>query len=57
MPERIEFSWRNWRPTFSVDLDSFYKSIWLGWFLIVWCVPPGNKWWQIEDFSVSLMPD
>jgi len=57
MADRVEFTWSNWKPTFSMDLDSVYKSIWLGWWLITWCVPPHRKWWEIRDFKILLMPD
>ena len=42
---------------FSIDLKSFYKSIWLFGFLIVWCIPYDNHWYEVEDFSISFMPD
>lgn len=38
---------------FSMDLESFYKSIWLGPFLLTWCAPFGYP----QSFSLSFNPD
>jgi hypothetical protein len=32
---RITRSW--WPPFFGIDLKSYYRSIWIGWWLITWC--------------------
>lgn len=37
------------------DLHSFYKSIWLGWWLVTWCIPPYNTY-KPEEFSIHFQP-
>ena len=37
------------RPLFSIDLKSYYKSIWFFWWLITWRFELG----RIDDFNIS----
>jgi len=37
------------RPSFNIDLKSFYKSIWFFWWLITWSFEFG----RIEHFSIG----
>lgn len=46
-------------PTgWGMDLDSYYKSIWLGWWLITWRSEWDNATQDFlpKDISVSFMP-
>lgn len=47
-------------PIFSVDFDSVYKSLWLGWWLIIWRVEPDWKLthsWPIAEFIICFRPE
>jgi hypothetical protein len=39
-------------PIFGVDLESYYRSIWLGWWLITWCNDPR----PFSEFSITFAP-
>lgn len=37
---------------FTYDLDSFFKSVWIGWWLITWCNEPR----KFSEFNISFHP-
>jgi hypothetical protein len=41
----------------SIDLRSYYKSIWIGPLLLTWCIPVGEPWWKVSEPALCWRPE